>query len=336
MMKVFAYKNIILSILLFALFSIESTAYQIDKKDGVIYGNLHVDDVWSSEIYLSYIPTFDDMYLIANYAIISETKIDSLGNYSFDISFLPEEYNLFRLHIVKKGDAPNTLTIGGKDENHLFLLANCYSAIEIESKGNTPPFRNVTFKKSINNRSFLEITKLAFIADSITNECSNTKAKFIENQLNNKLRSIADTCLNPLVSLYAIYNSNFENNYISNMEFYEAYLKKWENQNSSYFEAFRKELPLRRKNSNTTIIVLLVIVLISISFYFGKWTKKKQVGIKKLSVQERKVLELLKKGATNQEIAENCHIQITTVKSHVSSIFVKLNIKSRKEVMNME
>ena len=335
-MKVFTNKNIILSTLLFVLASIESIAYPIAKRNGVLNGQLYLDETWSSVIYLSYIPTFDDMYLIANDAIISEAKIDSLGNFSFDISFLPEEYNLFRLHIVKKGDAPNTLTIGGKDENHLFLLANCYSTIEISSYLSTSPFRNVTFNKSINNSAFFEITKLAFIADSISDECSNAKAKFIENQLNNKLRLMADTCSNPLISLYAIYNSDFENNYKSNVRFYKAYLKKWGNQKNSYFEAFREELSLPQKEPNTLIIILLVFILIPISFYLGKRTKKKQVGIKKLSVQERKILELLKKGATNQEIAENCHIQITTVKSHVSSIFVKLNIKSRKEVMNMD
>ena len=336
-MKLLTFKNIILSTIFFVLFSIESIAYPIVKRDGVLNGKLYLDETWSSDVYLSYIPTFDDMYLISNDAIISKSKIDSLGNYSFNISFLPEVYNLFRLHIVKKGDAANTLIIGGKDENHLFLVANCYSTIEIYSNQCSSPFRNVSFKKSMSNSTFLEITKLTFVADSITNECSNIKARFIKNRLNKKLRIIADTCSNPLVSLYAIYNSNFKNNYTSNLGFYKSYLEKWENQENSYFNEFRKELVFPQKNSEITFMVLFIVlfVLVSIGFYFVKWTKKKQVGIKKLSVQERKVLELLKKGATNQEIAEECHIQITTVKSHVSSIFAKLNIKSRKEVMNM-
>ena len=139
-----------------------------------------------------------------------------------------------------------------------------------------------------------------------------------------------------MISLYAIYNSNFETNYQSHVDFYETFATKWKDQKNSYFEAFRKELPLPIEKSNIGLIILLAIVLISISFYFGKWTKKKETGIKKLSVQERKVFELLRKGATNQEISEDCHIEISTVKSHVSSIFAKLNLKSRKEAMNME
>lgn len=335
MIKVYISKNIVLLTVLLVS-SYGSIAYPKNKVEGILSGNLKLDETWSPVIYMSYIPTFDDMYLLANDAIISKTNIDSLGNYSFDISFIPENDNLFRLHIVKKGDAPNTLIIGGKDENHLFLLANCYSTIEINSSFSTPPFKNVSFRKSSSNSAFLGITKLTFMADSIANESGNTKKRFIEKQLHDKLRFIADTCSNPLISLYAIYSSNFETNYKSNVDFYESYSKKWKNQKNSYFEAFRKALPLPIDKSNKGIIILLAIVLISISFYFGKWTKKKETGIKKLSVQERKVFELLRKGATNQEISEDCHIGISTVKSHVSSIFAKLNLKSRKEAMNME
>ena len=35
------------------------------------------------------------------------------------------------MHITKKGDSPATLIIGGKDENHLFLIADCCSNIQI-------------------------------------------------------------------------------------------------------------------------------------------------------------------------------------------------------------
>ncbi len=334
-MKVYISKNIVLlTVLLVSNFG--SIAYPKNKVEGILSGNLKLDKTWSSEIYLSYIPTFDDMYLIANDAIISKTNIDSVGNYSFDISFLPENDNLFRLHIIKKGDAPNTLIIGGKNENHLFLLANCYSSIEINSSFSTPPFKNVSFRKSSSNSAFWGITSLTMMADSIASESGNIKRRFIKNQLHDKLRFIADTCSNPLLSLYAIYNSNFETNYKSNVDFYESYSEKWKNQKNSYFETFRKELPLSKDKSNKGIIILFAIVLISISFYFGKWTKKKESRIKKLSVQERKVFELLRKGATNQEISEDCHIGISTVKSHVSSIFAKLNLKSRKEAMNKE
>lgn len=335
-MKAYTSKRIILLVFLLVMTGYTCRVYPKAIAKGVLYGNISLDETWSPVVFLSYIPTFDDMYLMSNDAIISKANIDSLGNFSFDISYLPEKDNLFRLHIIKKGDVPNTLIIGGNNENHLFLLANCYSTIEINCKNILPPFKNVSFGKSSSNIAFSEITNLIVTAENKANESGNAKRRLIENKLHDKLRFIADTCSNPLISLYAIYNSGFETNYNSNVGYYESYLDRWSNQKDSYFVAFRKEIPLPNGKSKTWIIILLSVVLISISYYYGNRTRKKERGIKKLSVQERKVFELLKTGATNQEISEECNIGLSTVKSHVSSIFVKLQIKSRKEAMNME
>jgi DNA-binding NarL/FixJ family response regulator len=54
-----------------------------------------------------------------------------------------------------------------------------------------------------------------------------------------------------------------------------------------------------------------------------------------LTVQERRVFDLLREGRSNKEIAEEFSVSVSTVKSHVNSIFSKLGIKSRREIMNM-
>ncbi|HET9591384.1 MAG TPA: response regulator transcription factor, partial [Solirubrobacterales bacterium] len=50
------------------------------------------------------------------------------------------------------------------------------------------------------------------------------------------------------------------------------------------------------------------------------------------SHRERQVLALVAKGLTNSEIAEQMLLAQSTVKSHLSSAFTKLGIRSRKEV----
>lgn len=51
-----------------------------------------------------------------------------------------------------------------------------------------------------------------------------------------------------------------------------------------------------------------------------------------LTRQEKCVAELIERGLTNREIGEELCISEATVKKHVSSIFEKLGIRSRKEL----
>ena len=50
-----------------------------------------------------------------------------------------------------------------------------------------------------------------------------------------------------------------------------------------------------------------------------------------LTPREEEVLELIGEGLTNQEIAEELHIQLGTVKNHVHSILVKLDVEDREQ-----
>lgn len=52
-----------------------------------------------------------------------------------------------------------------------------------------------------------------------------------------------------------------------------------------------------------------------------------------LSDRELEVLLLLAKGKENKEIAENLRISHQTVKNHLSSVYVKLNVKTRSQAV---
>jgi DNA-binding CsgD family transcriptional regulator len=52
-----------------------------------------------------------------------------------------------------------------------------------------------------------------------------------------------------------------------------------------------------------------------------------------LSKRELEVLTLMSQGLSNAEIAERLFISLSTVKAHASSLFVKLDVKSRTQAM---
>jgi two-component system NarL family response regulator len=59
------------------------------------------------------------------------------------------------------------------------------------------------------------------------------------------------------------------------------------------------------------------------------------LGDEPLTERERVVLVLLADGKTNREIGAEIHIEESTVKSHLKSIFGKLHVVSRTEAASV-
>lgn len=53
-----------------------------------------------------------------------------------------------------------------------------------------------------------------------------------------------------------------------------------------------------------------------------------------ISARELEVLQLIAQGRSNQEIADRLFISLPTVKSHSSSLFVKLDVRRRTEAVH--
>ncbi|HLP11780.1 MAG TPA: helix-turn-helix transcriptional regulator [Flavobacteriales bacterium] len=53
----------------------------------------------------------------------------------------------------------------------------------------------------------------------------------------------------------------------------------------------------------------------------------------KLSAREVQVMECLQKGMSNDEIARKLSLSVTTVKTHLRRIFIKLNADSRLQAV---
>lgn len=53
----------------------------------------------------------------------------------------------------------------------------------------------------------------------------------------------------------------------------------------------------------------------------------------RLTQREREIVELIYKGASNADIADELYISLNTVKSHLKNIFEKLNVHSRMELV---
>jgi len=75
-------------------------------------------------------------------------------------------------------------------------------------------------------------------------------------------------------------------------------------------------------------LVILCLLLGIMAYRIGNKTK----GTPTLSKQEITVRDLILQGKTNKEIANELFISLSTVKSHITNIYGKLNIANRQEL----
>ncbi|MBT3243857.1 MAG: helix-turn-helix transcriptional regulator [Bacteroidetes bacterium] len=307
----------------------------------VIRGHIELDSsLWSPVAYLSIIPDFTQTYYISYETIIERADIDDNGDFSFQTDFLSGEDHFYRIHFSKKDDPPASLTIGGKEENHFFLIANNRSVVEIVTEPGYNLINHLSFSGYSPNHALQEINEIVSFLDTLDYYGSNLNRQFISGAVNEKLLQYADTCIHPLVSLYALYKSNLDQGFQDNPEFYKRYLRKWKHEQSDYFSVFKAQIPWESSNNKSVLIILLFITIITISIvsfsiYIFKSRRKTNNSLyTSLTVQERKIFSLLKEGKSNKEISELCSISLSTVKSHINNIYTKLDISSRKEVMD--
>ncbi len=295
-------------------------------------------NIWNSTAYLSYIPTFDDMYKISGDMIITAVEIDSTGHFMFNTSFLPEENNLYRIHISKKNAPPVSLIIGSEEENHIFFIANKTSNISFKNEHKNNLFNDVLFHKDTINSDFQNVTRIIKNEENIDFNATLIQRKFIKESTQKQLKIIAKENPHPLVSLYALYKSELDNNKVNDQKLIKAFDNKWHSEDDPYFNAYRNTYIIQTSNDNYLVFLtiglfILVIGYVLIHVFKNKKNTNNKKQLQSLSIQERKILTLLQKGKSNKEISEECHIGLSTVKSHVSSIYSKLNVKSRKEVV---
>ena len=263
--------------------------------------------------------------------------MDEAGKFSFETGYLPAENYIYRIHLSKKGDPPASLIIGGKDENHLFLIANNKSNLLIETLNSETLFGNAEIDGFHPAKLVREIDEMVLFVDTANFNSTSLKRELMKKALDEKLRQFADTCSFPLVALYAVYKTDFEQNIAENPGFYNRFLEKWKDEKSSYFEEFRKIIP--RENIKPDYSILFgfagLILGAMLTFFILKRKPIKPEPAETLTIQERKIFSMIQAGKSNKEISNELNIEISTVKSHVNNLYSKLKINSRKEILNI-
>lgn len=148
-----------------------------------------------------------------------------------------------------------------------------------------------------------------------------------------------------LLSIRELKNKNLLKKDITlNPEYYSSVLKelKLSEINASEYSFLEKELAfhhlrlIENKYSTSRFInFILGFLLFAVVIYFFsiKVTKTKKRN-QELSKQELNVKKLIIEGKSNKDIAEKLFISLSTVKTHITNIYNKLNVSNRAELIS--
>lgn len=311
------------------------------------------------EVYLSIIEDYRKLSGVYHEQIIAKVKPDSLGNFTFAGTNLPSENKMYRIHADTCKDTDQNLShITGhcKNSEEIVFVANNTTTLALPFS-----FEQEMFCKVVSNnekaKTFLKIDSLKNdMRFAFSNYRSEANRKVNTEKWFSILQNYGEQLQEPLAELY-IYTflsdrrSILHGYYLADLKqnpYYDNLLQRLQKQypDSQYAKQYEAELKSDRflisdnepkKSLPWWAYLLGGICLLSIvgNFYFFRKAKKQKAiaeGKAALTQQETKILELILQKKSNKEIATELFVSVSTVKTHINSIYKKLGVSSRDEV----
>lgn len=318
---------------------------------------------WQNTVYLSIIEDYRKFSGMYSEQIIAKETTDSLGFFKFTGDQLDEQHRLYSIHVDNCND--------DVEENNHFggHCPNSKQIVFIAKNTDT-----INFPFSFDNQMFCDVdsvneTALALIKiDSLKEDMRYAYSEFrseANRKLNNRkwfktLQDFGKNLNEPLAELYIFSflsdrSSEFHDYYLEDLK-RNPYYEDLKNRlldvypNTNYTEQYVTDIEadfhaVSNPRSKTPwlyiILALLTISIIANAVMYGKIKSKKEKVNKSshlkssLTKQEQTILEHILDDKTNKAIAKTLFVSVSTVKTHINSIYRKLNVSSREEAKSL-
>ncbi|WP_108803525.1 LuxR C-terminal-related transcriptional regulator [Aquimarina sp. Aq107] len=301
----------------------------------IVSGYLHIENPkdWEQEVHLSKVE-LNESNNSYTYTPIASSDISEKGYFAFDQKWFNTTDHIYKIHLNPISESKNKELV---KNSKLFILSK-NDSIHFE-KGETL-FANY----STNNQADKEWQQLKKFESKFESLHDNFDTEEYLLRTKGYIKDSLQILLVKLISIKKLDDKKLlEKDIKENTAYYNSLLKELKSSeiDPSLFIYLENKLSLVDKritekkyslsmflNGIAGFIILTLVFLI-----IRKRKKGNSAPISALSNQENTIKELIISGKSNKEIANELFISINTVKTHISNIYSKLNISSRKELL---
>lgn len=297
---------------------------------------------------LTLVEKFNDIRFIDGTKVVAKTKVKEDGSFSISVSDLSPENMLYRISL---NDDSLGISIQFGPENFILFWASNKSHITLPSislSSSEPPAYD-TSSTDICNRELVRITHL--LSTSTSKDESSNGTNYITLQA----KALMKDDLSVPASILALSYFYSEEDVFRDPVFYKYQIERLQKLDSEHpyvlqFKDFvrqnsrLKDIDDQEKNTSSLFYVVISCICIGALLLLFFWKQKKSSVpleiadtdlklVESLSIKERTIAKYIADGKTNKEIADMLSVELSTIKTHASNIFSKLQISSRKEVL---
>lgn len=327
-----------------------------------IKGTIQLQDDWHPVVYLASLNSPENLFVASPEFVIAETFIQPDGSFSIRTTSVPDDLRFYRLYLVK-GENSSVEFNTSTHRNYIHLLLQHDSEMEISASVENNTLKITRMTGSEESEQILRFDQeMAQRKIALSEDITKAKRDFLTQDKQKYIRNFVSQIPNSLVGLYALYHlEDKDTDFLRNSDFYFGFQKKLGKQfpNSYYAELYSELLaslvgfrdmvceipgvqPQWKDNlliAQSIAILLLLIALFLLLFRHknqqnGRDEDRRKELFLSLTSKQQEILMLLAAGKSNKEIAQALFIELSTVKTHINSIYKQLKLSDRKAAVD--
>ncbi|HEY1024531.1 MAG TPA: helix-turn-helix transcriptional regulator [Sphingobacteriaceae bacterium] len=286
--------------------------------------------------------------------VVQEADLDTNGNFTLTGNNFPDQYQFYRLYLTEN---PHVTSYMGtwKRHNFIHLLIKNRSDISINVDLASTPFYEASITGTINASEIAAFYRnIYYITSGETATGTDASKELSHNKAFEASKKAIAEVNSPYFTIFILAHLGWDQKqeFKENRKYYNSLINDLENTlpDNRYVSELRVKAAFAAfANSNykaflndetlvglSGIILLLSFTSIVLVILYLRSKRKNEQSVKAvpLTKKEKEVVSLLLSEKSNKEIAATLFIETTTVKSHITSIFQKLNIKSRADLLS--